>query len=120
EELQQLLQDLDKIPPDNLPVDDIHPFSSYETTALTDFISFPCYDGYSPDIPKADGEREAMRKRIEQLEKQNESVLILLQRMRSHMKDVQTWMEQVTTVLRQRLGEAPEPATEHGFNAEDV
>ncbi|KAL5696107.1 hypothetical protein EMGR_006627 [Emarellia grisea] len=70
EELQQLLQDLDKIPPDNLPVDDIHPFSSYETTALTDFISFPCYDGYSPDIPKADGEREAMRKRIEQLEKQ--------------------------------------------------
>jgi hypothetical protein len=26
EELQQLLQELRKIPPDNLPVDDIHPF----------------------------------------------------------------------------------------------
>jgi hypothetical protein len=70
EELQQLLQNLDKIPPHNLPVDDIHHFSSYETTALTDFINFPCSDGYSPNTPKADSEREAMRKRIEQLEKQ--------------------------------------------------
>jgi hypothetical protein len=27
EELQQLLQDLRETPPDNLPVDDIHPFT---------------------------------------------------------------------------------------------
>jgi hypothetical protein len=70
EELQQLLQELDTIPPDNLPVGGIHPFSSYEATSLTDFIDFPGSDGYGPDGPKADNEREAMRKKIEQLEKQ--------------------------------------------------
>jgi hypothetical protein len=70
EELQQLLQELDTIPPGNLPVGDIHPFSSYETTSLTDFINFPDSNGYCPDTPKADSEREAMRKKIEQLEKQ--------------------------------------------------
>jgi hypothetical protein len=36
------------------------------------------------------------------------------------MKDVQIWIEQVIIILQQRLSKALEPATEHGFNAEDV
>ncbi|KAL4929389.1 uncharacterized protein BDV17DRAFT_290705 [Aspergillus undulatus] len=114
EEFEQLLQSLDDIPPGNLPQDGIYPFNFPEA-----YPSVPTFvDGDPLNASKggSTGDREMqteeLKAQVEELKKQNEVFMSLVKDLRTYLYGVQTWMEQVSVVLQQRLGESIESAAE--------
>ncbi|KAL6230739.1 hypothetical protein BDW75DRAFT_234154 [Aspergillus navahoensis] len=114
EEFEQLLQSLDDIPPGNLPQDGIYPFNFPEACpSITTFV-----EGGPLDMSKAGGtgytemHTEELKAQVEELKKQNEAFMILVKDLRTYLYGVQAWMEQVSVILQQRLGESIESAAE--------
>ncbi|KAL4929399.1 uncharacterized protein BDV17DRAFT_290713 [Aspergillus undulatus] len=71
DELEQLLQSLDNIPPGKLPLDGSYPFSFQELPSYLDYSAF--INGTSINIPYA--EKNPADMRIEEVEKQNKAIL---------------------------------------------
>ncbi|KAL4782959.1 hypothetical protein BJX76DRAFT_273828 [Aspergillus varians] len=119
EDFEQLLQSLDDIPPGILPQDGMYPFNFHES-----YPDVPTFVDAGPLSTSKGGstwdtemQNGQLKARVEDLEKQNKAFMSLIKDLRTYLDGVQIWMEQVSGVLQQRLGETIELAAELGSDA---
>ncbi|KAL3440108.1 hypothetical protein BJX65DRAFT_315109 [Aspergillus insuetus] len=102
DELEQLLQSLDNIPPGILPQDGVYPFVFPDSTSFLDLPNIQ--DGCS------NANTEYLEHKVQGLEQQVKSLVDLMKDMREYLSGFQKWAEQVSDVIRENFGETIDPA----------
>jgi hypothetical protein len=118
DELEQLLQSLDNIPPGILPQDGVYPFVFPDSTSFLDLpnIQDGCSNANTEYLEhKVQGleqqyVRHAMQKRTMINSSRVKSLVDLMKDMREYLSGFQKWAEQVSDVIRENLGETIDPA----------